>query len=289
DGGRDTAGFRIVTFNFLAGGSRKRGRHWSRVVEAFSPDIVLAQECRRPEDSPGEAFRAGPDDALLWSAAGAGRWGSAVFVRSGRLLPIAVPDFDGWVVGGELVVDAREADVGAREVDVGAREAGAADVARAGGGGAAGRPDASTRPVRVFSVHCPAGKRGYVRTLHEILDRMLPLAAGADVVLGGDFNVAAGYRGPDEPIRMSRGERELLDRITGELGLIPCWQTANPGQTLAQTLRWTGNRAAPYHCDGIFVPASWRDRLVECTVAEGPEWERLSDHNPVVATFAAPS
>ncbi|HEX7120370.1 MAG TPA: endonuclease/exonuclease/phosphatase family protein [Longimicrobiales bacterium] len=275
DDGRETAGLRIVTFNFLAGGSRKRGCHWSRVVEAFSPNVVLAQECRRPEDSPGEAFRAGPDDALLWGAAGAGRWGSAVLVRSGRLLPIPVPDFDGWVVGGELA---------ARR-----REAGSADVARAGAGGAAGSPDGSTRPVRVFSIHCPAGKRGYVRTLHEILDRLVPLAAGADVVLGGDFNVAAGYRGPDEPIRMSRGERELLDRITGELGLIPCWQTANPGQTLAQTLRWTGNRAAPYHCDGIFVPASWRNRLVECTVAEGPEWERLSDHNPVVATFAAPS
>ena len=76
----------------------------------------------------------------------------------------------------------------------------------------------------------------------------------ADLVLGGDFNVAVGYRQPREEIRFSRGEREVLDRLAEEFDLVSCWQAANPDRPLAQTLRWMGNPSAPYHCDGIFVP-----------------------------------
>jgi endonuclease/exonuclease/phosphatase family metal-dependent hydrolase len=149
-------------------------------------------------------------------------------------------------------------------------------------------PDwAPARPLRVFSIHCPVGERGYVRTLHQILDRITRLSSGADLILGGDFNVVVGHRQPHEPIRMSRGEREILERLSTEFDLISCWQTANPGRRLAQTLRWSADRAAPYHCDGIFVPASWSPRLVACRVVRGSRWATLSDHNPVVAEFRA--
>jgi endonuclease/exonuclease/phosphatase family metal-dependent hydrolase len=169
-------------------------------------------------------------------------------VRGDDLVPIAVPQFDGWVVGGELR---------SRRW--------------------------STRPVRVFSVHGPVGLRGYVKTMHEILDRIVRLDATADVVLGGDFNVAVGYRPDGDPRRLSRGERDLLDRIGAELGLVSCWQAAHPGRPLAQTLRWSGNRTTPYHCDGIFVPRAWRPRLASCRVVHGSRWRTLSDHNPVFA------
>jgi len=43
-------------------------------------------------------------------------------------------------------------------------------------------------------------------------------------------------------------------------------------------------RQAPFHC-GIFVPASWSSRLKSCEVLSGPEWDGMSDHNPVVADF----
>ena len=48
-----------------------------------------------------------------------------------------------------------------------------------------------------------------------------------------------------------------------------CWQAANPGGPLAQTLRWSANREAPYHCDGIFVPSAVGARLVACRVVRG--------------------
>src|SRR5262245_11426676 len=47
---------KIVTYNFLRAGSLKRCGHWSRVIRNLNPDLVLAQECRPPESSPGERF-----------------------------------------------------------------------------------------------------------------------------------------------------------------------------------------------------------------------------------------
>ena len=242
-------GLRLVAYNFLSGGSAKRSGHWSRLLRTLKPDVVLGQECRPPGECPGERFRPDAEDSFVWRPAGAARrWGTAVLVRAGRLAPIAVPQFDGWVVGGEIRSSRW-----------------------------------SARPVRVFSVHGPAGEHGYVRTMHEILDRILRLQGRADLILGGDFNVAVGRRPTKDPRRFTRGERDLLDRIDEELDLISCWQTANPGRRLAQTLRWSGNPTTPYHCDGIFVPRAWGPRLASCRVVRGPRWTRLSDHNPVFA------
>ncbi|HEX4826327.1 MAG TPA: endonuclease/exonuclease/phosphatase family protein [Candidatus Polarisedimenticolaceae bacterium] len=243
---------RIVAYNFLAGGSRKRAGHWSRLIRDLKADLLLVQECRRPEEAPNERFRPAGEDALVWGRAGRSLWGSAILARSARLSPIAVAGYDGWIVGGTL--------------------------------------ESATwtngRPVRAFSVHCPVGDRGYVRTMHEILDRLAPLAAGADLILGGDFNVVVGYRRPEESRTISRGERGILERLAGEFDLISCWQAANPTRALAQTLRWSANRATPYHCDGIFVPRSWMERLTSCRVVRGSRWDELSDHNPVIANFS---
>ena len=250
-----TPSLRIVAYNFLAGGGKKRTGHWSRLVRDLKADLLLAQECRPPQDSAGERFRPGAEDALIWTRAGTARWGSAVLARSARLAPIPIPGYEGWIVGGEFV------------------------------GGPWSR---AARPLRVFSLHCPVGERGYVRTLHEILDRLAPLTADADMILGGDFNVAAGYRLPRETRTISPREKGILDRLSGELDLVSCWQAANPGRPLAQTLRWTANRATPYHCDGIFVTRSWLPRLTSSRVVRGSRWDRMSDHNPVVASFVDP-
>lgn len=238
---------RIVAYNFLSGGSRHRDGHWSRVNRLLRPDFVLAQEARPPEPRRVPVTSAG---TLLWRPVRGRHWGSGLLSRNAAVSPIAIPGFDGWVVGGEV-----------------------ADRAV---------------PLRMFSIHGPAGERGYVRTMHEILDRIARLTAGADVVLGGDFNVAVGYRRhPRERLRISSGERTILDRLRTDFGLASCWQAAHPDRPLAQTLRWTANRKAPYHCDGIFVPVRWLDRLVMCRVVRGSRWEQLSDHNPVVAEFAS--
>jgi endonuclease/exonuclease/phosphatase family metal-dependent hydrolase len=243
---------RIVTYNFLRAGSMKRCGHWSRVIRILKPDLVLAQECRPPQNSPGERFRHDPHDAFAWQSASNRGWGSGLFARSASLNSIAVPGYEGWVVGGEIR-----------------------------------NTSWSVRPLMVFSVHGPVGESGYIRTMQHILDRLALLRKRVDLVLGGDFNVAVGYRRPDEGIRFLRGERDILDRLTNEFDLVSCWQAANPHRPLAQTLRWMGNPTAPYHCDGIFVPRSWLPRLTSCRVVRGSRWSQMSDHNPVVADFQA--
>src|SRR6476646_7356945 len=96
-----TVEMRIVTYNFLRAGSLKRCGHWARVIRHLKPDLVLAQECRPPQSSPGERFRQDFQDAFAWQSAGSRGWGSGLFARSASLVPIAIPDYDGWVVGGE--------------------------------------------------------------------------------------------------------------------------------------------------------------------------------------------
>lgn len=246
---------RIVTYNFLRVGSLKRCGHWSRVIRNLKADLVLAQECCPPQNSPGERFRYDQHDAFAWQSAGSRGWGSGLFARSASLVPIVIPDYEGWVVGGEIRNSALL--------------------------------EGSERPLMVFSVHGPAGERGYIRTMHHILDRVALLRGRADLVLGGDFNVAVGYRQPRERLRILRGERDILDRLNNEFDLVSCWQAANPDRPLAQTLRWMRNPSAPYHCDGIFVPRSWLPRLKSCRVVRGSRWIQLSDHNPVVADFHA--
>src|SRR5437867_3016711 len=90
---------RIVTYNFLRAGSLKRCGHWSRVIRSLKPDLLLAQECRPPQGSPGERFRHGQRDGFAWQSAGTRDWGSGLFARSASLVPIAIPDYNGWVVG----------------------------------------------------------------------------------------------------------------------------------------------------------------------------------------------
>jgi endonuclease/exonuclease/phosphatase family metal-dependent hydrolase len=105
----------------------------------------------------------------------------------------------------------------------------------------------------------------------------------ADWVLGGDFNLAVGVRHAGEAVPSD--PPWLLRRLRREFNLMSCWQAVHPNRDLAQTLRWSRNPATPYHCDGLFVPAGWYRHLEDCQVITDPSWDRLSDHNPVVATF----
>ena len=241
---------RIVTYNFLRAGSATRCGHWSRVIRHLKPDLILAKECRPPQRSPGERFRHGEHDVFAWQSAGTRGWGTGLFARSASLIPIEIPGYKGWVVGGEIK-----------------------------------NTSWSARPLMAFSIHGPVGEHGYIHTMQNILDCLARLSDHADLLLGGDFNVAVGYRRPQDRIKFLRGERELLDRLANEFKLVSCWQAANPNRPLAQTLRWMGNPAAPYHCDGIFVPRSWLPRLKACRVVRGSRWTQLSDHNPVMADF----
>jgi endonuclease/exonuclease/phosphatase family metal-dependent hydrolase len=180
-------------------------------------------------------------------------WGSAVFSRTGSMKPVAVPNFSGWVVGAEISGASWHAEI--------------AD------------------PLLAFSVHAPSKGEAYWKQVNKLLDEIKKVAGRREIVIGGDFNVSVSHwSGPERPT--CKQDLVIQMRLAEEFGLLNCWQTANPDQPLCQTLRWTGDRKIPYHCDGIFVPRSWKDRLQSCDAMAGDKWNRLSDHNPVVACFS---
>jgi endonuclease/exonuclease/phosphatase family metal-dependent hydrolase len=241
---------KVATYNILKGGAQRV--HWVRMIEDFKVDLLLAQESYpHGEHLPPVSY---PDAAKrsAWEMAGGNGWGSAVFSRSGSVKPVSVPNYTGWVVGAEV-------------------------------SGASWQVE-TTDPLLVFSVHAPSRGEAYYKQVNKLLDEIKKVARGREVVVGGDFNVGvSAWPGPERPT--CKQDLAIQARLAEEFGLLNCWQAANPDRPLCQTLRWTGDRSIPYHCDGIFVPKSWRARLQSCVVLAGDDWDRLSDHNPIVACF----
>ena len=262
----------ILTYNLQNAGSPDL-LQWSNVIEAFDPDLFLAQEScdpnryRLPQGSDGLAAKA------VWCPVperATHVWGSAVYARGGKITPLRVDEaLQVWLTGAE-VEDC---------------------------------PALSGRRVRVFSLHA---HRPYSATVMRMLDCIQATRDGTDLILGGDFNLTIGQRHHSErlddgtPWETTQEERAILTRIRDEFGLVNCWQAANPGVPLAQTYR-SSSEARPlgctqcppvrsHHYDGIFVPSTWD--LPRCTVVNNEEWTGRndvnrpprSDHNPVVAT-----
>jgi exonuclease III len=241
---------KIATYNILKGGSRRV--HWKKMIEDHSVDLLLVQESYiHAEHLPPLLY---PDarSQSVWEMVENNGWGSAVFSKIGSVKPVAVPGFSGWVVGAEIE----------------------------GTSWQAGFCDS----LLAFSVHAPSRAEAYWKQVNKLLDEISRIAGRREIIIGGDFNLTvSNWTGSERPV--SKQDLAIQARLADEFGLLNCWQEANPDQPLHQTLRWTGDRTIPYHCDGLFVPKSWKDRLESCVVLAGEEWNSLSDHNPVVAHF----
>jgi hypothetical protein len=235
------SGWRLATLNMLKGGGRRVAP--DQVLRDTRADLLLLQEA---------AGVAAPARHWVWQPVSARPWGSAIGVSHGRLEPIAVPGFDGWVAGAQW-----------RAPQFGA--------------------------LAVFSVHAPHGAGGYCGRMHHVLDAIAVAArraGAADIVVGGDFNIGISARGHSGAPARAR-ERAVQLRLRDEFGLINAWDWLHPRRLPAQTLRWTGDRDVPYHCDGLFMPQGWAAALRRCVVLDSARWCARSDHNPVVATLAA--
>jgi endonuclease/exonuclease/phosphatase family metal-dependent hydrolase len=242
---------KIATYNLLKGGSQRV--HWIRMVKDSQVDLLLVQESYPHHDHLPPLLYPDAENQSVWEKVEQNRWGSAVFSWSGSVKAVAVPNFAGWVVGAEI----RGA----------SWQAGVAD------------------PLLAFSVHAPSKAESYQKQVHKLLDEIVKITRGREVIIGGDFNLTVSrWPGPERPT--CKHDLAIQARLADEFGLLNCWQAANPGQPLHQTLRWNNDRTIPYHCDGLFVPKAWKDLLVSCVVLSEGVWDRLSDHNPVVACFS---
>ncbi|MEO0768302.1 MAG: endonuclease/exonuclease/phosphatase family protein [Cyanobacteria bacterium J06649_4] len=252
---------KIATYNLRFGGRANNRIHWRSLIAQAQPDIFLFQETL----AACEYFPAAVDPAqqqsqqqaqqqIHWCAVDGRRWGSAVYVRKGEITPLPPLSeaLTGWVCGVKVE--------------------GFGEFVENGKG------------LYIYSVHAPSVKSSYVKQVNLILDGIkAQIPDGSEVVIGGDFNLALGFRHSSE--EMQQSEPKLMTRMQREFGLMNCWQMANPNQDLPQTLRWSKDKRLPFHCDGIFAPASWYRYLESAEVLQGEVWDDLSDHNPVVARF----
>jgi endonuclease/exonuclease/phosphatase family metal-dependent hydrolase len=242
---------KIATYNMRSGGSPRV--HWSKMIDEEGVDLLLAQESAFPDEHLPPLLY--PDAKLkhAWEMVGRNGWGSAIFSKTGLVEKIAVSGFEGWVVGAKIT----HAEWQKEMID----------------------------DLLIFSLHAPSVNESYSKQVNKILDVIVSIAQGRDVILGGDFNLTVSHR-PDSARPTAKQDLLIQNRLGDELGLINCWCIANPDVPLSQTLRWSKDKTIPYHCDGMFVPRSWQQRLMSCSVLSGEKWNRLSDHNPVVAEFA---
>lgn len=242
---------KIATYNLRLGG---RGpEHWRRIEDTVAPDILMVQEATNPE----EFFAARPAVNCTWTAAVFGEkrlsWGSAVVVRGTVRETFLLAGFEGWIVGAEIDAPAAMADAG---------------------------------PLRAFSLHAPTRSGvSYVDLVHTALDEMRPFAQGAQLVVGGDFNLTISLACGSESRGTTAKEQAIQERLRDEFGLVNCWRSANPTAPMAQTLRWSRDPSIAYHIDGLFVPVDWLSHLRGCHVLSDDDWPSLSDHNPVIAEF----
>lgn len=240
---------KIATYNILKGGSKRV--HWSRMIDDQKVDLLLVQESYPHDDHLPPLLYPDSRSKSVWSKAEPNGWGSGIYSNTGVLKQIQIPSFNGWVVGAELTEASWQHE---------------------------------GESIFVFSIHAPGGQGGYAGQVNQILDEIGKIANGRETILGGDFNLSVSHW-PESQIPTSKRDLAIQARLADEFGLINCWRESNPGKQPEQTLRWTGDRLFPYHCDGIFVPTSWKDKLEGCSILAGEDWNRLSDHNPVVARF----
>jgi len=235
---------RIATWNLRTNSGKAL---WPKLWSSLDLDLLFLQESAEPLT----------EFSHQWECVPGNRWGSAIIMRSGTIQPVPVPDYEGWVVGGEVL---------------------------------GGSLPADGKRLFVYSLHSPTSssvkkRSSYIKEVDAVVSHLeTVLPKGSDVMIGGDFNFTVGERQPGEFQSTEEAERAVLRRMEA-LGLSSCWSMSHPGHPLEQTLRWVSDKSphksTPFHCDAIFVPSDWKDR-VTCEVFTS-ECYRISDHNPVVA------
>ena len=249
---------RLVTWNL---NHRSHDLQLDSLVDALGappPDVFFLQECT------GLSVRWGREHAAhQLTPAGNTRltpaFGSAILAPGQRLEPVSIQTHPGWVVAARVVEGSLL--------------------------------DAVDGPLCLVCVHTPTTPRGkpkvsYTKYLSSIVDELKGLAREATLIVGGDFNLRTIIESPvheEIVIQPTASERIVLRRFSSDLHLQLAWTAAHGATTPPQTLLWTKDKATPFHCDGIFVPASWRGPI-SCQVLGGAFLDR-SDHLPVVMDY----
>jgi len=143
-----------------------------------------------------------------------------------------------------------------------------------------------SRPVELHLLAVWTRKEhDYVRGLDEALTVYTSFLMAAPAVVIGDFNANAIWDAPKKKTDFSR----VAKRLTEQFGLVSAYHARSGeayGSETQATLYFMRQRARPYHLDYCFVPAQWVQGRLTASILDGPPWDALSDHRPVVVDYA---
>ena len=142
----------IATYNILKGGAKRC--HWQRLVEDHGVDLLFVQESYPHDEHFPPLLYPQFRGRSVWANAPPNKWGSGIFATRGLITRIALPQYDGWVVGATIqnsdwMHDAEE--------------------------------------ILAFSIHAPDGEGSYPGQVNRILDEIASVVDGRDVIIAGDM------------------------------------------------------------------------------------------------------
>jgi endonuclease/exonuclease/phosphatase family metal-dependent hydrolase len=293
----------VLVWNMALGSRRNATKNWNRLsklMEEHSVEVALLNEARVDHmmASNADAIREGRPEPFVFSEEGTkGRdfwtdengirkakdrsdWSSAVMSPLGPSL-----------LGEEDVRAMSASPTNPRRPDIPFTNS------------RAGSWIAATVPIGTEKVTC-ISLYGLIEELsdasmHRSLSEISPIFSDPAykdlVLLGGDFNTTTAW--PDHPRRVR--DEGVLQRIKA-YGLIDCLkQTRKPGRLENCTCvfgqdcqhTWTRldpkqkGRKTPYQMDYLFASVALARRLTSCDALSPLEWQKFSDHSPIIAMF----
>lgn len=120
----------------------------------------------------------------------------------------------------------------------------------------------------------------YPECLRDALRSHLPLLAGRDVVVAGDFNSHPAF---DHKTRRFT-HADLMRWLHNELGLVSAWHavTGEPiGHESQSTHYHLSKQDAAFHLDYVCIPERWVAAVTSVEIGNYADWTS-SDHRPVV-------
>lgn len=261
----------VATYNFCQGGFNDYSA-MHMVLNELKADILFAQEILHPDLYVNEGeltWKKLRFACPLWQEAPSfnqsqstneqktkPRWGSAVFIKQGSLVPIDVPEsFSGWVVGAIAAAPFIEEVFGA--------------------------------PIKLFSVHTPTVEpNNYPEQLMHVCKFLKDHVADENAIVAGDFNITISDSTHSDFNSDDPTAREVRNYMSSTLKLTNCWRAMNPDARLEYTFQRYKSRN---HLDAIFISNRLAGHLQSCRILHkdnlaNPKWQ-LGDHWPVVACF----
>lgn len=139
--------------------------------------------------------------------------------------------------------------------------------------------------LAVIGVWAMRGPRGYVGSVIDGLDTLLPLiAASPNVFVAGDFNASSVFDASSPPaLRFAEIARRLQDA-----GLVSLWHD-RAGETFGAescaTYHHQWKQEQPFHIDFAFASKALAARCRYFEIGKFDPWCQSSDHMPLIADF----